>query len=87
MKVPKPKKERFKEKCSWRAEDQICTVRAVTKFECRTCEATGKEVFTLFSCAVHSPELQGQVRRHALVKHPVNIVRVAAAVLKGETEF
>lgn len=91
VKLPKPKRERMKETCSWRVDSQtsveVCNVRAVTKFECRTCEAVGKEIFTLHSCAYHAPELQMQIRRHALVKHPVNIVRVAAAVLKGETEF
>ena len=88
MRLKRPKKPpRFKEACSWTNEEAFCTARAKTKFECRTCEDTGKDVFTLFACAFHAEEVQKQIRRHALVKHPVNIVRVAAAVLKGDAEF
>jgi hypothetical protein len=42
------------------------------------------EVFVIQCCRVHYDEGLKRVKRHALTAHPVNLLRVMAAGLKGE---
>jgi hypothetical protein len=66
-----------------------CTEKGVGMDECLTCEqlvAAGKrtKAFRVVSCAQHRLDGLAAVKKHALVKHPVNLLRVIAAGLKGE---
>lgn len=78
------KKIKFKERCS----HDDCRRRAKAKHECVTCEKlASEERFFLFSCAYHHEPVKARVKRHALVAHPVNILRATGAALKGEDVF
>lgn len=67
-----------------------CRQRGGELFECQTCldlAAAGKltgEVFKRKPCVDHRDKALEQVRRHAVTAHPVNLLRVAAAALRGE---
>jgi hypothetical protein len=72
-----------------------CKQNGGTIHHCVTCEkirdAQGSdpitkvhEVFTVQCCAVHFDEGLKKIRRHAVTAHPVNLLRVVAAGLKGE---
>jgi hypothetical protein len=52
--------------------------------ECLTCEGLGREVFARQACDLHDAEALAEVKRHALVAHPINILRVLVAGLRGE---
>lgn len=59
--------------------------------ECLTCEhliMQGRrdrdKKFRVVSCAEHAPERLGIVKKHALTRHPSNLLRVIAAGLMGE---
>jgi hypothetical protein len=72
-----------------RCDVDKCRRRAKVKYECRTCEAlvaAGKAeaVFIVNVCRPHSARGKLKIRRHALIAHPVNILRAGIAALKGE---
>lgn len=68
-----------KETCFW----EHCEQKGVHKVECITCEAAGK-AHVVFACVLHHPDALTAVKRHAVVKHPVNLLRVVAAGLRGD---
>ncbi len=80
MSRPRQRPPKLKERCS----HEGCNARAKQKHECLTCEKLGKEVFTIAGCREHASWALTMVKRHALVKHPVNMLRVGAAALRGE---
>lgn len=64
-----------------------CEKDGVGMDECLTCEnlgRTGSRKFRIVSCIDHRLEGMGLVKKHALVKHPSNLLRVVAAGLMGE---
>jgi hypothetical protein len=71
-----------------------CELDAVTEHVCLTCEAlalAGKpakgpngEVFRRKVCPIHRGMALEAVKKHALVAHPVNMLKMAYAVLKGD---
>jgi hypothetical protein len=66
-----------------------CRRKAKIKFDCLTCEALveagkTKTAFAVRVCKPHGARGQQRIRRHALVAHPVNILRAGLAALKGE---
>lgn len=60
-----------------------CNAYVYQKAECLTCKRLGKS-FVKLACLHHYEAALSAVRRHALVKHPVNILRATIAGLKGE---
>ena len=60
-----------------------CDAPALALDECITCEKLGKST-RIFSCGEHRQAGLNALRKHALVKHPANLLRVIAAGLKGE---
>jgi hypothetical protein len=52
--------------------------------ECLTCERLGRSKFRVFSCADHRQDGLRAVKKHALIKHPANLLRAIAAGLRGE---
>lgn len=60
-----------------------CVEKALGMDECLTCEKLGRS-FRIISCAKHRADGLARVKKHALVKHPANLLRVVAAGLKGE---
>lgn len=60
-----------------------CTKQGKRLHECVTCEKRG-DVFRVQCCDEHYLAGRGVVRKHALVKHPANVLRVIAAGLRGE---
>ena len=69
-----------------------CEERGGQMFHCVTCEelaAKGKileaDVFRVQYCVNHAAEAEARIKRHALIAHPYNILRVAVAALKGES--
>ncbi len=77
------KKTKLKERCG----HDGCYRRAQVKHECRTCDELGKEIFTVAACGHHATGAMEEIKRHCLVKHPVNILRGVGAALKGEDVF
>lgn len=74
---------KIKKKC------QKCRKRAKVVHECLTCVAlkeAGKrdEVFETAGCAQHAEAALQEIKRHALLAHPVNLLRAGIAALKGE---
>lgn len=68
-----------------------CKGRGGEKFECLTCEKlyfagkrTKDEIFVIQACSKHRFQALADVKKHAVVKHPVNLLRVMGAALKGE---
>ncbi len=66
-----------------------CRRGAKVKYECRTCESLveaskASSVHTVKACRYHGGRGMQAIRRHALIKHPVNILRAGLAALKGE---
>lgn len=71
-----------------------CLLDAVTEHVCKTCEAlveAGKPgkgpdgtVYRRKVCEVHRGAGLEDVKKHALAAHPLNIVRMAAAIIKGD---
>lgn len=68
-----------------------CDQRGGEIFHCITCENlrdAGKrdadKVYTVQTCVAHRDKAIEKIKRHALISHPVNILRVTAAALKGE---
>ena len=62
-----------------------CDRRGGEIFACVTCEDLGREnPFRLQACSLHRFDALQEVKRHAVVKHPVNLLRVMGAALKGE---
>ncbi len=45
---------------------------------------TDAEVFTIQTCGLHRERALQIIKRHALVAHPINIVRATIAGLRGE---
>lgn len=65
-----------------------CRRRARVQHECLTCEAKNPdEIHTVKACRKHGARAMQAIRRHALVAHPVNLLRATAAALKGEDVF
>lgn len=60
-----------------------CTKKAIGMDECLTCEKLGK-AHRVLSCEIHRGAGLAAVKKHSLVKHPANLLRVVAAGLKGE---
>ena len=81
---PKPPKPNFGP-----CQHAECLRKARATFTCRTCEdlhaAGRRETITEIAfCHPHQPWAAEKIRRHALTKHPVNLVRAFVAGLKGE---
>ena len=64
--------------------DPKCHARATSRHECQTCERLGLEVFEVTPCSAHYESELQRIKRHAMVGHPVNLLRAAIAGLKGE---
>lgn len=67
-----------------------CKKAAVVKHECITCEKqskTEKEGAVIYGCTQHSEASLEMAKRHALVKHPSNMVAAVGAALAGEDVF
>jgi len=72
-----------------------CELDATSEHVCLTCEAlvaAGKKgkgpddgVFQRKVCPLHRGMALEAVKKHALVAHPVNMLKMAVAVLKGDT--
>lgn len=82
----KPKKRRLSSPCDF------CKRRAKAKHECITCDWLKKDgktdaIFTVHACGHHQEEGMAKIRKHALVAHPINLIRAAIAALKGEDVF
>jgi len=60
-----------------------CGKPAIGVDECLTCEKLGKSTRFL-SCAKHRQAGMSATKKHALVKHPSNLLRVIGAGLAGE---
>ena len=70
--------------------DDSCEERGGEIFHCITCEDlrdAGKkkpdEVFSIQCCVFHRDAAVDKIKRHALIAHPVNILRATVAGLKG----
>lgn len=70
--------------------DSECKERGGEKFHCITCESlrdAGKkkagDVFVIQTCVIHRDKAIEKIKKHALVAHPVNILRATVAGLKG----
>jgi hypothetical protein len=67
-----------------------CGEKSAAMHECLTCEKLHEEnplkhdKFAVFACHEHNAAGLAAVKKHALVKHPANLLRVVAAGLKGE---
>lgn len=61
-----------------------CHRKAKVAHECLTCEKLDKPIHTVKACRIHQARAMQAIRRHALVAHPVNLVRAIVATLKGE---
>ena len=62
-------------------------------YHCMTCEAVAKEkcadpdmskVFKVQTCDEHDALAQKTIKRHAIVKHPSNLLKLTLAALRGE---
>ena len=72
-------------KVEGRCSHPDCNAKAKREMACVTCEQIkADEPFKLKSCHKHFEALQQKIRKHALVKHPVNILGAVVAGLKGE---
>jgi len=85
MKKIKAKKKKLTTRCS----HEGCSSRAKAKHECLTCEklveaGKAKTIFAVYACGNHQNEALASIKKHAMVGHPVNILRAIAAQLKGE---
>ena len=60
-----------------------CRLKARAKFDCLTCEKLGKK-FSIRACDRHRDKAREDSRKHAMVKHPSNLLALGAAALKGE---
>ncbi len=78
------KRVKLKERCDTKG----CTRRATVKHECLSCERLKAEiVYSVCGCVLHARDATDEIRKHALVKHPSNLVGAVAAALKGEDVF
>ena len=65
-----------------------CKAKAKSKFECIACEhLKRKEPHISYGCSKHAEWAMEQMKKHALTKHPVNLLRAIAAGLAGEEVF
>lgn len=83
-------KKRLKPRCSFEG----CTRRSKQTHECLTCirlheegELKEEKPMVVHSCWRHTGQVIEELKRHALIKHPSNIVRATVAALKGEDVF
>lgn len=72
-----------------RCQHDDCTRKARATHHCATCEVlkrAGKrpDVESVSFCHQHQEWATASIRRHALVKHPINLLRAGVASLKGE---
>lgn len=82
----KKKKVKIRKRCSI----VDCKRRVTTTHECRTCERlelvqdfdTSPKV--MYACDRHYEAVVALMKRHAVTKHPLNLLRVFAGMLKGE---
>ena len=58
-----------------------CLAKPRTQHKCKACGHIMK------SCRRHGDQIWEEMKRHALVKHPVNLLGAVAAALKGEDVF
>lgn len=63
--------------------EKDCKLKGVSKKECIACEKRGK-AHVIHHCVVHAGEAMTAIKRHVLLKHPVNMLRVVVAGLRGE---
>lgn len=66
-----------------------CASTARVKHECRTCEKIRErkpehETFAVQACRQHAEQAYADIKKHALTKHPTNLLGAIAAQLKGE---
>ena len=55
-----------------------CNFQGGEKFTCKTCERLSVDPpFSIQVCFLHREEAIATIKKHALIKHPVNIVRAA----------
>ena len=87
----KPKRKKVKPHRGKCTATKRCEERGGEMFHCVTCENlrdAGKleddKVFRIQTCVPHRDHAVVRMKRHALVAHPVNILRVTVAALKGE---
>ncbi len=66
-----------------RCDFKGCELDGRNHHACITCEKLGKE-HKVHYCPLHRQETLGAVKRHALLKHPANLLRVVGAGLAGE---
>lgn len=90
MKIKPRKKSHHSRRQILREPCDVCQKMDVARYECKTCEslvAAGKDykIFTTRGCAEHIEVARSKMRQHAMLGHPVNIVRAAAAALRGES--
>lgn len=90
---PRPKPEKgpcFKVFKKEEGAESRCGNRGVIVHHCRICEdlaAAGKlkgEPYKIQTCVHHHDEAVQEIKKHALVAHPVNLLRAGVAALKGE---
>jgi hypothetical protein len=72
-----------KKKLTALCDHDECHRRAKAKHECLTCEKQEK-AFAVHACGHHADWGTQTIKRHALVKHPVNLLRAVGHQLKGE---
>lgn len=64
-----------------------CPRRAVVKYDCRTCQETGGAPTSVAGCREHTSEALSAIKKHALTKHPSNLLGAMVAQLRGEDVF
>ena len=65
-----------------------CTTGAAIRHECLACEAKKKDdPFAIYGCQKHAQAVTERARKHALTKHPVNLMRGVVRQLAGEDVF
>jgi hypothetical protein len=60
-----------------------CGAKVESMHECITCEKLGKN-YRIVCCGEHNVAGLAKLKKHALVRHPSNLLGVIAAGLKGE---
>ena len=60
-----------------------CSADGKNTHACLTCEKLGKST-EIHYCPAHRETGLGQIKKHALVRHPANLLRVIGAGLAGE---
>lgn len=96
-KVHEERKRIAKSPCDFKhvADDgteRHCPSKAVVEYVCIACEhlaqnKPNREIHASYGCKNHSEWALARMKKHALTKHPVNLLRAVAAGLAGEEVF